>query len=97
MLYDKSGHKRRRASVISVKTGCCLSKVEPGSVTVASEQGGETLPADSVVLSVGFRPRPSLAAELAGTGIEVYQVGDGGKVGSVMTAIGTAYTAARSL
>ena len=60
-------------------------------------QGEETLPADHVVLAVGFTPRPSLAGELAGTGMEVYQVGDGSKVGSVMTAIASAYTVARAL
>ena len=78
-------------------TGCRLAKVEPGAVTVTAENGDEMIPADSVVLSVGFRPRPSLASELAGVGIEIYQAGDGGKVGSVMTAIGTAYTAARNI
>ena len=82
---------------VTIKTGCRLSKVEEGAVTVASKNGTETIPADTVVLSVGFCPRPSLAAELSGTGIEIYQVGDGGKVGSVMTAIDTAYTAARSI
>ena len=71
--------------------------MEAGTVTVTAETGEEAIPADTVVLSVGFRPRPSLAADLAGSGIEVYQVGDGGKVGSVMTAIDTAYTVARSL
>ena len=45
----------------------------------------------------GLHPRPSLAGELAGTGMEVYQVGDGSKVGSVMTAIASAYTVARAL
>ena len=82
---------------VAIRTGCRLAKVEAGTVTVTSETGEEAIPADTVVLSVGFRPRPSLAADLAGSGIEVYQVGDGGKVGSVMTAIDTAYTVARSL
>lgn len=42
-------------------------------------------------------PRTSLAPELAGAGMEVYQVGDGSRVGSVMTAIGSAYTVGRML
>lgn len=82
---------------VTIKTGCRLSKVEAGAVTVAGQTGEETMPADTVILAVGFRPRPSLAADLAGSGIEVCQVGDGRKVGSVMTAINTAYTAARKL
>ena len=52
---------------------------------------------DSVVLAVGFRPRPSLAGELAGAGMELYQVGDGSQVGSVMTAVGTGYTVGRKV
>lgn len=39
--------------------------------------GEEKLPADHIVLAVGFAPRTSLAPELAGAGMEVYQVGDG--------------------
>ena len=66
-------------------------------MVIATAQGQETLPADGVILAAGFRPRPSLSAELTGSGIEVYQVGDGCKVGSVMTAIATAYTVARAL
>ena len=82
---------------VTVKTNCRLAAVTEAGAVVNSPQGEETLPADQVVLAVGFVPRPSLAQDLAGTGIEVYQVGDGSKVGSVMTAIGTAYTVARQL
>lgn len=46
---------------------------------------------------MGFTPRPSLAGELLGAGMEVYQVGDGRKVGSVMTAVGSGYTVGRSI
>lgn len=82
---------------VSIRTGSRLVQVNPDSVVIATAQGQETLPADGVILAAGFRPRPSLSAELTGSGIEVYQVGDGCKVGSVMTAIATAYTVARAL
>ena len=59
--------------------------------------GEEKLSADHMVRAVGFAPRTSLAPELAGAGMEVYQVGDGSRVGSVMTAIGSAYTVGRML
>ena len=49
------------------------------------------------VLAVGFAPRTSLAPELAGAGMEVYQVGDGSRVGIMMTAISSAYTVGRML
>lgn len=82
---------------VKLKPGHRLAKVTPAGAVAAGPQGEETIPADHVVLAVGFTPRPSLAAELAGTGIEVYQVGDGSQVGSVMTAIGSAYTVGRKL
>ncbi len=82
---------------VTLKTGCRLSAVGSDSVTVSTRMGEETIPADSVVLAVGFRSRKSLMDELADCELEVYQIGDGNKVGNVMTAIDTAYTVARSL
>ena len=82
---------------VTLRTGCRLAQVTADGAVVTGPQGEETLPADHVVLAVGFTPRPSLAGELAGTGMEVDQVGDGSKVGSVMTAIASAYTVARAL
>ena len=74
----------------------------PSGVVVAPWQAGAAsplllIPADSVVLAVGFRPRPSLASQLAGAGMELYQVGGGSQVGSVMTAVGTGYTVGRKV
>ena len=88
-LLDEAG--------VQLKTGCRLAAVTETGAVVAGPNGEETLPADSVVLAVGFRPRPSLAGELAGAGMELYQVGDGSQVGSVMTAVGTGYTVGRKV
>ena len=88
-LLDEAG--------VTIRTGCRLSAVGDGTVTVTTERGEETFPADSVVLSVGFRSRKTLAGELADSGLEVYQIGDGNQVGNVMTAIDAAHTVARSL
>ena len=68
-----------------------------GALWSARSAGEETIPADHIILAVGFTPRPSLAGELLGAGMEVYQVGDGRKVGSVMTAVGSGYTVGRSI
>lgn len=82
---------------VTLKTGCRLTKVTDTGAVAAGPDGEEALPADHVILAVGFTSRPSLAAELEGAGMEVYQVGDGSQVGSVMTAIGSAYTVGRKL
>ncbi len=83
---------------VSLKTGARLTCVtETGAVATAADGTEEAISADHIVLAVGFASRPSLAQELQGAGVAVYQVGDGGKVGSVMTAIGSAYTVGRQL
>ncbi|MBQ9852373.1 MAG: FAD-dependent oxidoreductase [Ruminiclostridium sp.] len=78
---------------VTVKTSCPLEEVTNTGVVA----GGETIPADSVVLAVGFRPRTSLASGLYGAGMEIYQVGDGARVGSVMTAVADGYTIGRKI
>ena len=88
-LLDEAGVVRR--------TGRRLSRVTEDGAVADGPDGEEKLPADHIVLAVGFAPRTSLAPELAGAGMEVYQVGDGSRVGSVMTAIGSAYTVGRML
>lgn len=82
---------------VSIKTSARLSAVTPEGAVVSTASGEEALAADTIVMAVGFRSRPSLAQALSGTGMEVYEVGDGNRVGSVMTAIGSAYTVARTL
>lgn len=82
---------------VALKTGCRLTAVTDTGVTLATPQGEESLDADTVVLAVGFRPRPSLTDSLLGRGPEVYTVGDGSKVGSVMTAVSSGYTVGRKL
>ncbi len=82
---------------VCIKTGVRLTAVTPEGIVVATPNGEEALAADTVVMAVGFKSRPSLAQALGGSGIEVYEVGDGNRVGSVMTAIGSAYTVARTL
>ena len=82
---------------VTCKVGSRLAKVTDREVVLQTKTGEERIPADAVILSVGFRPRPSMASQLLGAGMEVYQVGDGTKVGNVMTAVGSAYTVARKL
>lgn len=88
-LLDEAG--------VTIRTRCRLARITPAGAVVQGPEGETELSAQHVVLAVGFRPRPSLADQLAGQGIAVCQVGDGEKVGSVMTAIGTAYTVGRQL
>lgn len=70
---------------------------DEGAVVEDGDGTRETLPADSVVIAVGFRPQPSMAGELKGRGYEVYEVGDGRQVGNILTSIWDAYEVAHTL
>ena len=52
------------------------------------------LDADNVVISVGDRSDKTLAKALEGKVKEIYQVGEGAKVGNAMKAIESAYIVA---
>lgn len=70
---------------------------EEGAVVVDKDGNRTTVPADTVVMAVGFRPVPSMAVELEDLDVDVYQIGDGRQVGSIMTAIWDAYEVAHSI
>ena len=64
-----------------------LGEIRDGSVTVTRKDGArQELPADSVILSVGYRPAP-----LAAKGRHVHIVGDARKVGNLRTVIWRAW------
>lgn len=82
---------------VTVQTGARLAEVTPQGAKVTTAQGEQAIPADHIVLAVGFTPRPSLADALHGAGLEVYRAGDGRRVGSVMTAVADGYTVGRTI
>ena len=85
--FEKSGTK--------IMTGAMLKGVTEAGALV--EKDGRTLeiPADDVVISIGFRPVKSMAEEIRALGYEVIEIGDGEKVGNVMTSIWSAFDAAK--
>lgn len=71
---------------------------DDGSVTESKEQGCKlTLKADSVVLSIGLKPNPSLARRFEGLGVKVMEVGSAVKAANVINATHDAYEAVYSL
>lgn len=55
------------------------------------------VPADNIIMAVGLKPREDITAELLGTGVEVYRVGDGKQVGNIRSCVSEAYEIARSI
>ena len=70
---------------------------DEGAVVTLPDGSEKTLQADNVIMSVGYRPLPSFAADLTGNGAQVFEIGDGHKVGNVLSCIHDAYQIARSL
>lgn len=79
--------------------GTKIDAVTDEGAVVEPSSGGDrtTIPADSVVIAVGFRPTPSLRPQLLGHGYEVYEIGDGRRVGNILTSIWDAYEVAHQL
>lgn len=75
---------------VKVLTRHKLTAVGDGTVTLASEEGEKTIPADTAVIAVGFRPAPSMAAELMSSGAAVYEI-TGQNIGTILRAIWSGY------
>ena len=79
-----------------------VEEITDDGVTIGTPEGKKTVPADSVILSVGYAPDTRFAA-LKGKKIrakgakEVYFVGDCDKVGSLKTVIKQAYELVQTL
>lgn len=84
---------------IDLRLNAALQSIGPDSVTVLEGESVQTLPADDVVLAVGYRSRDSLfrrAKEMM-PGREMYLIGDAAQVANVYGAIHHAYELAGRL
>ena len=77
---------------VPVYTGHRLLSINDEGAVIAASDGSETiLKADTVVVSIGMRSNPSFASELSGTGISVYEIGSGKRVGNIYNAVHDAF------
>ena len=70
---------------------------DEGAVVETADGEKKTLPADTVILAMGLRPENSLAADLRGEGMEIFEIGDGRQVVNIMNAVWDGYEVARNL
>lgn len=83
---------------VKIKTGNRITAVTDEGAVVVDNNGTETvITADNVIFAIGLRSKKSMANDFLGTGIEVYQIGDGKRVGNIRTAVSEAYQIARKL
>jgi NADPH-dependent 2,4-dienoyl-CoA reductase/sulfur reductase-like enzyme len=72
--------------------------IENDKVTYEDAEGGKhTIKADSVVLSVGFKPKNDLAMKFYGVADRFYMIGDCSVAGNVQKAMRSAFSAASML
>lgn len=82
----------------SVMTSARLKEItENGAVVIKSDGEEAVIPVDTVIMSVGYRSNPSFAAELKECGAEIYEIGDGRKVGNILTCIRDAFETAMKI
>ena len=67
------------------------------NITLTKEGKQISIEADTVIMSIGFRAKQSIAADLVGKNIEYYEVGDGVAVGDVRTTVHNAFEVARRM
>lgn len=94
MLHDMLAHYG-----VTVMTNTKISAVTEKGAVVESVASGEKveIACSNVVMSVGLKPLNSFADELKGSGILVYEIGDGASVGNHYTAIHSAFHTAINL
>ena len=82
----------------SVMTSTRLKEITENGAIVMLPGGEEVvIPADTVIMSVGYRSSMSIAEELKGCTAKIYEIGDSRKVGNILTCINDAYKTALSI
>ena len=74
-----------------------MSRITDTGAVITVDGMEKAIIADTIIMAIGFRSVPSLAAEVRGCGMDVYEIGDGRKVGSILTSIWDAYEIARNI
>ena len=83
---------------VRVLTGTKLVEVSADGAEVEKADGTtETIPADTVVSALGFRPTPNLKEEWSELGVPMCEIGDATGAGTILKAIWDAYEAANNI
>ena len=81
-----------RANQVPVHLEASVCQIGEGQVTVKNASGTQSIPADSVILSVGYNPAP-----LAKKSGKIHVIGDAANVGNLRTVIWGAWDVAMKL
>ncbi|MGN1022679.1 MAG: FAD-dependent oxidoreductase [Lachnospiraceae bacterium] len=83
---------------VRILTGTRLAGIQDeGALLLLPDGNRELVSCDNVILSIGYRPRKSMAEELQGCGAAVFEIGDGAGVGNILSCIRDAYEVTHNL
>ena len=84
-----------QAAGVKVMTGLKVKEVRNFELVATGENGEEVIPCDTVVLSMGVRPRTDVAMQFAGTAKDVVFCGDCAvRAGNITSAVRDGFFAA---
>ena len=78
---------------IKTVTGAAVSSLQDGRVTFSADGEEKSVPADTVIVSIGYDSAPPIHVE----GKEVYTIGDAGRVSNLLGAVWSAYETAMNV
>ena len=78
---------------IKTVTGAAVSSLQDGRVTFSADGEEKSVPADTVIVSIGYDSTPPIHVE----GKEVYTIGDAGRVSNLLGAVWSAYETAMNV
>jgi len=83
-----------RSRKVMLLTSACCEAILDGSVLVTTGDGKrENIPADTVIIAVGYKPNNGLAEALKGLAAETYCIGDASKPRRICDAVQEGYLA----
>lgn len=100
MMQDMMARDLLKHYEVKLETGYFITAVDDEGAVITNKNDKSdvrTIAADTVVMAIGFRPRPSMSKDLFGSGIELHTIGDANRVGSIKSSIWDAYEVARDL
>jgi len=87
-----------RGRQVTLLTSATCEEIAEGSVTVTTGEGNkETIPADTVILAVGYRANDELSQALEGKVSEVYCIGDASQPQRIRESVNGGYRTGLSL
>jgi 2,4-dienoyl-CoA reductase (NADPH2) len=89
--------KRLRLSDVELRPNTKLLEITDDAVLVETEDGNQSIPADTVIMAVGAVPVDELTREVGGNGVEVITIGDAKEPRKISDAILEGFEAAVNL